>query len=105
MAARSRRSDAAVAPLSAFADCRTENVRVQAVVIPELELCDIERQVLFADLVECPDHAAFDQRPEALNRVCVNRADNILAVAWSTVPCGKDAPSSCSPSTGQCREG
>ena len=48
-----------------FADCRPEDVRVQTVVIAELELGNIERKVLFADLVEGPDHAALDERPEA----------------------------------------
>ena len=72
--------------LSAFADCCTENVRVQTVVIAELELGDIERKVLFADLVEGSDHAAFDQRPEALNRVRVNGADDVLAVMMVNRP-------------------
>ena len=65
---------------SAFLDRCPENVRVQPVIIAELKLGDIERQVLFADLVEGPDHAALDQRPEAFNCVRVNGTDDVLAV-------------------------
>jgi hypothetical protein len=57
---------------------RSENVRVLAIVIAELELCNIEWKVLTADLVERADHTAFEDRPEALNRVGVDRADHIL---------------------------
>jgi hypothetical protein len=39
----------------------------------------IEREVLGADLVECADDAALEDRPEALDRVGVDRADDILA--------------------------
>jgi hypothetical protein len=65
-------------------DCSTlpnfcaKDIRVQAVIIAELKLGDIERQVLFADLVDGPDHAALDQRPEPLDRVRVDGADDIL---------------------------
>lgn len=51
----------------AFLDRRPEDVRVQTVVIAELELGDIERQILFADLVEGPDHAALDERDKGQN--------------------------------------
>ena len=64
--------------MSAFLDRRPEDVRVQAVIIAELELGHIEREVLFADLVESPDHAPLDQRPEAFTRVRVNGADDVL---------------------------
>src|SRR5260370_34804828 len=43
----------------AFLDRRPEDVRVKAVVIPELKLRGIERQILFAYLGERPDHAAL----------------------------------------------
>src|SRR5579863_3504026 len=57
-----------------------ENVRILAVIIAELELRNIERQILFADLMERADHAALNQRPEALNRVGVNCADNVFTL-------------------------
>ncbi len=71
----------------AFADRRPENVRVRPVIIAELELGDIERRVLFADLVEGSDHAALDQRPEAFKRVRVNDADTRLPAGMMSVQC------------------
>lgn len=50
-------------------------------IVAELELSDIEMEILFADLVEGADAAAFDQRPEALNRVCVDRTNNVFTNA------------------------
>ena len=38
--------------LSASLNRRSEDVGILAVIVPELELCDIEREVLFADFVE-----------------------------------------------------
>src|ERR1051326_4598561 len=65
----------------ASADRRSENVRIHAVIVAELELRDIERQIFLADLVEGPDHAALDDRPEAFDRVGVDGADNVMAGA------------------------
>ena len=76
----------------AFSNCRPKDVRVQAVIITELELGDIDRQVLFADLVEGSNHAALDQRPEAFNRVRVDSADDVLAVVVVNRLCGKTEP-------------
>ena len=59
---------------------RSEYVGVIAVIIAELELGDIPRKVLFADLVERADHAALNQRPEAFNRVGMDRADKVIAL-------------------------
>src|SRR6266446_2051952 len=56
-----------------------ENVRVLTVVVAELELGDIDRQMLAAHLVERAHHSALNQRPETFNRVGVDRADNVLA--------------------------
>ena len=58
---------------------RIENIRVHAVVVSELKLGDIQRQIFFAHLMECADDTAFEDRPEALNRIRVNRANNVLA--------------------------
>ena len=43
----------------ASADCRSEDIPVLAIVIPDLELGNIERHVLVADLVEGADDAAL----------------------------------------------
>ena len=34
-----------------------------------------------ANFMKCSDDAAFHDRPKAFNRICVNRTDNILALA------------------------
>ena len=57
---------------------RSKDVGVLPIVVPELELGDIQRHVFAADLVEGADHAALEDRPEALNRVRVDGADNVL---------------------------
>jgi hypothetical protein len=58
-----------------------ENIGVVAVVISELELGNVQRHVLGADLVERADNAAFEDAPKAFNRVRVNRADNVFMSA------------------------
>ena len=58
----------------------SEDVRVVPVVVPELELGNVERQVLRAHLMERADHAALEDRPEAFNRVGMDRADNVVAL-------------------------
>jgi hypothetical protein len=68
-------------PVLASADDRTEDVRIGAVIIAELKLGDIQWQIFGAHFVECSDHAALEDRPEALNRVRVNRANHILMFA------------------------
>src|SRR5229473_6731696 len=62
----------------ASADRRTKDVRIHAVIVAELELRDVQRQIFLADLVEGADHAALDDRPEAFNGVGVDRADNVM---------------------------
>jgi hypothetical protein len=66
---------------SASAYRRAEDVGVGAVVVAELKLRDVKRQVFGADFVECADHAAFEDRPKAFNRVRVDCADNVLMPA------------------------
>ena len=73
-------------PELASSNCLTENVSVLPVVVPELKLGDVERQIFLADLVECSDHPALNQRPETFNRIGMHRADNILAARM--VDCG-----------------
>ena len=57
---------------------RSENVHVLSVVVTELELGNVERHILGADLVERADHAALHQGPETLNRVGMDGTDNIF---------------------------
>ena len=45
---------------------RSEDVRVVPVIVSKLELGDIERKILSADLVERADDAALEDAPEAL---------------------------------------
>ena len=60
---------------------RFKDVRIMPVIIAKLELGNIERKVLSADLVEGADAAALDERREALNRVGVNGANSVFALA------------------------
>lgn len=71
-----RESESAV--LSASLNRRSENVVVKAVIIAELELSDIEVKVLFADVVEGANDAAFEDAPEAFNGLRMDSADDIL---------------------------
>lgn len=54
-------------------------VDVLPVVIAELKLRDVQRQMLFAHSVERSHDAALEQRPKAVNRLSVHAADHILA--------------------------
>ena len=56
-----------------------KDVVIRPVIIPELELRDVQREILGADLMESPDHSALNQAPKALNRIGMNGTDNILA--------------------------
>lgn len=56
----------------------SEDIGVVAVVIFELTFRDGERHIFGADLVIAADNRSLEDRPEALNRLSVNRADNIL---------------------------
>jgi hypothetical protein len=62
--------------ISAPTNRRSENVGVVAVVIPELKLRNVKRQIFCANLVERANHAAFQDRPKTFNRIRVDRADN-----------------------------
>lgn len=57
---------------------RSENVVIKPVVIFELAFRDVEWQIFFADFVIAADNRPLEDRPEALNRVRVNRANNVL---------------------------
>ena len=58
--------------------CLSENIAIQAIVVPELKLRDVQRQILRTDLVEASDDPALEDAPEPFNRVRVDRADNVL---------------------------
>src|SRR5260370_13095162 len=66
--------------LSASFNCRPEDVRVLTIIVAELEFSDIQRHVFGAHLVKRAHHAALEDRPEALNRLGMNRADDVLAL-------------------------
>jgi hypothetical protein len=57
---------------------RSEHVGIEAVVVAELKLRDIERHIFCAHLVERADHAALEDRPKSLNRVRVDSTDDVL---------------------------
>jgi hypothetical protein len=57
---------------------RSEDVRIFSIIIAELEFRDVQRYVFGAHLVERAHHAGLEDRPEAFNRLGVNRADDVL---------------------------
>lgn len=72
---------ASVSSVSSFSAPRyrsLEDVGIHAIIVPELKLSDIQRQIFAADLVEAAHDAALQQRPEAINRLRVNDTINIL---------------------------
>src|SRR5579863_5931120 len=60
-------------------DC-SECVIIVPVVVPELELIDVERQVGLADLVKIANDAPLNQRPETFDVLRVHRTDNVLVM-------------------------
>ena len=65
--------------ISAPPQCCAENVLVLPIVVAELELGNVQRQVFGADLVVAAHDAALEQAPEAFDGVGVNRADDVFA--------------------------
>src|SRR5882724_5612891 len=61
-------------------NCRSENVIVKAIIIPELELRNVKMQVFLAHVVESAHDPALEDATKSLNRVGVDRTDNVLAV-------------------------
>jgi hypothetical protein len=62
-------------------DRRSENVGIETVVVPELKLRDIQRQILAADFVKATNDPALEDAPKPFNRICVDSADYVLADA------------------------
>jgi hypothetical protein len=60
------------------ANRRSENVLIHPIVIAELKLRNIERQILGTDFVERADNTALQNRPEAFNRIRVDRSNNTM---------------------------
>jgi hypothetical protein len=66
----------AVASEASSASCqdRLEDVRILTVVMPELELREIERQVFLAYVMERAHDAALQERPEGIDILGMNLA-------------------------------
>ena len=60
---------------------RSENIFVHPVVVPELKFRDVQRHIFGADFVKAANNTALEDAPKALNRIGVNRADDVLAGA------------------------
>ena len=68
---------------------RTKNIRVVAVVIAELELSNVQRQVLGAHLVERADNAAFEDAPKpSIVLVCTAPTTYSCAECRTAACCG-----------------
>jgi len=63
---------------STSGDSRSKNIRIGAVIVPELKLRDVERKIFGTDFVERADYATLEDRPKTFNRIRVHRADNVL---------------------------
>src|ERR1700733_7857662 len=55
-----------------------KHIGIEAVVVAELKLRDVQRHIFGRHFVECADHATLEDAPKAFNRVRMDRADNIL---------------------------
>lgn len=62
----------------AFPNRLAEDIGVDAIVIAKLKFSDVQRQIFGAYFMEGADHAALEDRPEAFDRVCVDRPHNVL---------------------------
>src|SRR5947209_836197 len=60
-------------------NCRSEDVRVSAIVVAELKFRNVERHVFAADLVERADNAALEDRPKAFDAIRVYEAVDVFA--------------------------
>ena len=67
--------------VSAASYCRFKHIRIEAVVVAELKFRDVQRHIFGRHFVECAYHATLENAPKTLNRVRMNRADNVLMAA------------------------
>jgi hypothetical protein len=58
---------------------RCQNISIVPVIVSELKFGDIQMQIFLADLVVSADNAALQDRPESLNRIGVDRPNDMLA--------------------------
>lgn len=56
-----------------------EDVVVKAVIIAELKLSDVQRQIFLADLMIAAHNSAFEDAPKTFNRLSVDCTNNVLA--------------------------
>src|SRR5438552_360623 len=79
--ASSHRRAEAIASVHASAACygRPEDVGILPVVVPELKLREVERQVLLADIVVRADDPALEQCPEAIQVRGMDVAPHVFA--------------------------
>jgi hypothetical protein len=66
-------------PCSASLNRRSENVVVEPIIVPELELRNVKMQVFLCSRYGRCDDPAFEDAPETLNRVSVHCTDNETA--------------------------
>jgi hypothetical protein len=73
-----------------------ENVRIGAVVIPELELGHIEGEIFSRNLVESADNVAFEDAPNVFNRLGMGGAADVLTPRMVNNPVRVlDGPAGC----------
>ncbi len=65
--------------VSAARYSRTEDVRVLPIVVSELKLRDVERQIFATDFVIASHDATLEDRPKTFNRIGVDCSDNMLS--------------------------
>src|SRR6266851_8129738 len=68
---------------SASCYCCPENVGIVAIVVAELKLIQIQRQVFLAYVVIRADDSSLKKRPKILNVVGVNNAAHVFATAMT----------------------
>lgn len=66
---------------SASLDRCAEYVCIHALIIAKLELIDVEMEILFADLVECPDDPALHDGPKTLDGIGMNCSAYIFSLS------------------------
>jgi hypothetical protein len=75
---------------SACLDSRAEDIRIHALVIPELKLVEVVMQVFLADLMDRANDPAFHDGPEAFNGVGMNGSANLFPVCMMHHPMRDD---------------
>jgi hypothetical protein len=84
--------------------CCTENIRIHAVVIPELELINVKRKILARYLMERTHDAALHDRPESFDGVGMNCAMHVLPLTMTDNAMWVSVPEVCIASMLVCRD-